>query len=185
MTTDESDVRRDVVVRLGAAGIDYYVTGSEAMAMHGIAYRQTVDTDYVLAVEPADYERCLRPAFEPDYLVSPLVKVPSRWMGSAIHVQRVVKADFILRRAGGWSNEAFARRIQLDDPLLGRVYATSLEDLLLAKLEWADGHLDGVQGRDARAIVGARVSLDAAYLRRWAPSLGVDELLQRILARDA
>ena len=56
VTLDEIDIRRDVVDRLLELGIPCYVTGSEAMALHGIAYRQTNDTDFVLRIEPVDFE---------------------------------------------------------------------------------------------------------------------------------
>jgi hypothetical protein len=184
VTQDALDVRRDIVERLASAGIEYYVTGSEAMAMHGIAFRQTNDTDFMLAIMPADYEVRLRPAFEPEYMVNALIEHPPRWLGSAIHVRAVAKADFILRQRGGWADEAFARRVLLTDPLMGSVWVASPEDLLLAKLEWSGGDLSGLQGRDARAITATATGLELDYLRRHAPTLGVDGLLEHVL-RDA
>lgn len=50
------DGRLDVIERLGAAGIGFFVTGSEAMAVLGIAYRATNDIDLVLDLDPAAYE---------------------------------------------------------------------------------------------------------------------------------
>jgi hypothetical protein len=181
VTLDELDARRDVVERLAAAGIDYYVTGSEAMAIHGIAFRQTNDTDFVVAIAPAHYETRLRPAFEPDYMVNPLVEHPPRWLGSAIHVRAVTKADFIIREPGPWPDDAHARRVLLDDPSMGPVWVASVEDLLLAKLEWSGGDLSGLQGRDAHAITALPGTLDRAYLRRHAAALGVDALLVQVL----
>ena len=178
---DDIDIRRDVVDRLNQLEIAYYVTGSEAMAMHGIAYRQTNDTDFMLAIGPADYEARLRPAFEPEYLVNDLEAHPPRWLGSAIHTRSIGKADFIVRESGSWANEAFARRMLLEDPLLGPIWVATLEDLLLAKLEWSDGRLDGLQGRDARAIAGGPVALDIAYVRRQAASLGIGPLVEKVL----
>ena len=185
MTLDELDVRRDIVERLANAGIEYYVTGSEAMAMHGIAFRQTNDTDFMLAIAPADYDVRLRPAFEPEYMVNALIELPPRWLGSAIHVRAVGKADFILRQRGGWADEAFDRRVIITDPLMGTVWVSSPEDLLLAKLEWSDGDLSGLQGRDARAITVASPSLDVDYLRRHGTSLGIEALLEQVLDDDA
>lgn len=183
MTLDEIDIRRDVVERLSRVHIDYYVTGSEAMALHGLAYRQTNDADFVVEISPADYESRLRPDFEPTYIVSPLERHPPRWLGSAIHVRAVGKADFIIRDAGDWSDSAYVRRELVQDPLVGPVWVASLEDLLLAKLEWSEGNLDGLQGRDARAIVtGAGALLDLEYLRQYAVTLHVSELLERVLA---
>ena len=96
------DVRRDVIDRLEAAGIGYFVTGSEALAVLGVAYRATNDIDIVADLTPALYESLLRPLFEPDYLVNDLIHVPGKWLGSVIHVEAVGKADLIMRDPDGW-----------------------------------------------------------------------------------
>ena len=185
MTLDEIDIRRDVVERLDGAAIEYYVTGSEAMALHGIAYRQTNDTDFVLGIQPRDYESRLRPAFEPTYLVSSLVAHPPRWLGSAIHMRAVAKADFVIRSSGPWPDAAFERRVRIDDPLIGPVWVSTLEDLLVAKLEWSRELHSGHQGDDIRAIGGSSGALDTDYVRRHAAALGLTALLDEVLSRDA
>ena len=177
----------DVIERLGAAGIGFFVTGSEAMAVLGIAYRATNDIDLVLDLDPAAYERRLRPAFEPDYLVAPLLHVGRRWMGSAIRSRgEVYKADFVIREPDPWGTDALRRAIAVDDPGLGTVRVSTVEDLLLAKLEFADGDLDGLQGRDILRLLEAHGDrLDDAYLRRHAAGLGrarapsLDEAIRR------
>jgi hypothetical protein len=177
------DVRRDVIDRLEAAGIGYFVTGSEALAVLGIAYRATNDIDIVADLTPALYESRLRPLFEPDYLVNDLIHVPGKWLGSVIHVEAVGKADLILREPDGWGAAAFQRRRRIVDPGLGHVWVTTPDDLLLAKLEFADGKLDGLQGRDAVRIVQAIAGLDLAYVRQQAAALGVGGLLDEVLVR--
>jgi hypothetical protein len=177
------DVRRDVIERLEAAGIDYFVTGSEALAALGVAYRATNDIDLVLDLQPSAYVSRLRPLFEPDYLVNDLIRVPGKWLGSVIHVEAVGKADLILRETDDWGASAFARRRLLEDPALGSVWITTPEDLLIAKLEFADGNLDGLQGRDCVRIAQAIPSLDAPYLREHAASLGLERLLDEVLTR--
>ena len=177
------DVRRDVIDRLEAAGVDYFVTGSEALALLGVAYRATNDVDIVAHLSPATYESRIRPLFEPDYLVNDLIRAPRKWLGSVIHVEAVGKADLILREPDGWGAGAFERRRRIDDPGLGPVWVTTAEDLLLAKLEFADGALDGLQGRDCARIVQAIPGLDLAYLRRHAVSLGLQLPLDEVLAR--
>ena len=177
------DVRRDVIERLGAAEIDYFVTGSEALAVLGIAYRATNDIDLVVDMAPSAYESRLRPLFEPDYLVNDLIRVPGKSLGSVIHVESIGKADLILRDPDGWGASAFERRRRIDDPGLGSTWVTTVEDLLLAKLEFTDGNLDGLQGRDCIGIAQALRDLDLAYLRRHAASLGLVPLLEEVLAR--
>jgi hypothetical protein len=175
----------DVIERLGAAGIEFFVTGSEAMAVLGIAYRATNDIDLVLDLDPAAYEQRLRPAFEPEYLVAPLLHIGHRWMGSAIRSRgEVYKADFVIREPDAWGADALRRAIAVDDPGLGVVRVSTVEDLLLAKLEFADGDLDGLQGRDiVRLLVVFRDRLDDAYLRRHAAGLGVANVLDEAVRR--
>ena len=177
----------DVIERLGAAGIECFVTGSEAMAVLGIAYRATNDIDLVLDLDPAEYESRLRPAFEPEYLVAPLLHVGRRWMGSAIRSRgEVFKADFVIREPDPWGVDAFRRAIAVDDPGLGIVRVSTIEDLLLAKLEFADGDLGGLQGRDVlRLLVACGDRLDDTYLRRHAAGLGVSALLDEAVRRAA
>jgi hypothetical protein len=177
------DVRRDVIERLGAAGVSYFVTGSEALAVLGVAYRATNDIDLVVEMAPPAYESRLRPLFEPDYLVNDLIRVPGKWLGSVIHVEAIGKADLILRDPDGWGTSAVERRRLIDDPGLGSIWVTTGEDLLLAKLEFTDGSLDGLQGRDCVRIVQALRDLDLAYLRQHAASLGLGPLLSEVLAR--
>lgn len=176
------DTRRDAIERLDGGRIPYYVTGSEALALHGLAFRQTNDIDIVVGIDAEDYERRLRPAFEPAYLVNDLIGHPPRWLGSAIEQTTVGKVDFIIREPGAWADSAMTRRQRLTDPGLGPVWVSTLEDLLLAKLEWAEGDLDGLQGRDVRMIVG-RARLDSAYLRRHAAALGLTAVLDEVLDR--
>lgn len=177
------DVRRDVIDRLEAAGFAYFVTGSEALAVLGVAFRATNDIDIVLDLAPSAYESRLRPRFEPDYLVNDLVRLPGKWLGSVIHVQAVGKADLILRDPDGWGASAFERRRRIDDPGLGSVWVSTVEDLLVANIEFTEGALDGLQGRDCIRIAQAVPGLDLAYVREHAASLGLEDLLDEVLAR--
>lgn len=179
------DARREVIERLEAAGIPFFVTGSEAMAAIGLAYRATNDIDLVLDLDPDGYESRLRPALEPDYLVAPLLRVGRRFMGSAIRSHgEVLKADFVIREPDPWGADAAARAALIDDPGLGRVRVSTAEDLLLAKLEFADGDLTGQQGRDIiRLLEALWPRLDHAYVTRYAAQLHVSGLLDEAVRR--
>ena len=176
------DVRRDVVERLDAAAIAYFVTGSEAMAIHGLAYRATNDIDLVIRIDPAAYEARLRPAFEPEYLVNDPIRVGHRRLGAVIHVTAIGKADLVMRDPDPWGESAFARRVQIDDPALGLVWVSSIEDLLVAKLDFADGDAASLQARDCRRIVATWPGLDLAYVRAQAFGLRLTAFLHDVLA---
>ena len=143
------------------------------MSITGLAFRATNDIDIVLELQPAAYESRLRPSFEPDYLVADLLHVGHRWMGSAIHIRDISKADFVIRDPDGWGRAAFDRAMAVEDPALGRVRVSTAEDLLLAKLEFSNGNLDGIQGRDIAVLLAPGRHLDEGYLRRHAAGIGV------------
>jgi hypothetical protein len=86
-----------------------------------------------------------------------------------------------------YSQEAFSRRRPSRTEALGAelvdCFIASAEDTVLNKLRWyrAGGEVSETQWNDLRGI--ARVSggqLDQAYLHRWAPRLGVADLLERL-----
>ena len=60
----EEDVAADVVRRLEAVGVDYCVTGSEALPRYGEP-RQTADIDIVVAMPIGGFGR-IRDAFAAD-----------------------------------------------------------------------------------------------------------------------
>jgi hypothetical protein len=55
----------------------------------------------------------------------------------------------------------------------------SREDLILSKLVWARDSRSELQLRDVRQLLSDAV--DAEYLNKWAPALGVDSLLEEAL----
>lgn len=177
------DLRQDVIRRLEAADVAYYVTGSEAMAVHGIAYRSTNDIDIVLGIDPGDYDGRIRSTFEPDYLVNDLIRIPPRSLGGAVGATGIGKADFILRDPAPWPASAMDRRIRVDDPDLGAAWVSTPEDLIIAKLEWAHGDLDGLQGRDIARIIQTQPTLDWAYLRSNAAMLQLEGVLDEARRR--
>ena len=178
------DARADALGRLDSAGIPYFVTGSEALALWGFGYRQTNDMDVVVDLAVDAYERVLRPAFEPDYLVNDLVRTVRRWQGAVIHTREIVKVDLVIRDEDPWGREAFGRRVRVDDSALGWVWVSTSEDLLLAKLEWTALDQSELQLRDIRQILRFAPALDLAYVERHVAALGLVALWTEV-ARDS
>lgn len=170
---------RDVLRRLEAAGIEYFVTGSVALGAWA-TFRQTNDVDMVVRLAGADYESKLRPAFEPDYIVNPLSIHGVKALGAVISVAEGMKADMIVRQPDAWGESAFARRVLIDDPAFGRVWVCSPEDLIVAKLEFSDSGRSARQMQDCRVLARSRADLDWEYLERHAQALGLADLLAAI-----
>lgn len=176
----EEDVAADVIRRLRLMGVDYYITGSEALARYGEP-RQTADIDIVLEMDPMDFERVDR-AFRGDYVVNPPIGAGDRKIASVVAQSGLGKADLILGRRDQWARSAMDRRDPWDHPRLGSVWVLSLEDLILAKLEWSDG-VSELQLRDCANLLRTNAAtVDMQYLERYARVLGVEDLLARLRA---
>ena len=173
-------IERDVLDRLDRLGIRYYVTGSWAVAMYAEP-RMTRDMDVVLDATLGDYERRIRPAFGPDFLVNDPTDHGGRWTGGLIHRRELVRVDFMFGRADAWARSAMERRTLVDHPGLGPVWLIAAEDLVLVKLEWSEG-VSELQLRDVRSVIRLDDNLDWGYLERYAAILGIGDRLE--LLRD-
>ncbi len=173
------NIERDVLDRLDRLAIRHYVTGSWALSVHAEP-RMTRDLDLVLDLDPADYERRIRPAFEDFYLVNDLIDVGGRAIGGLLHRTEIVRVDLMLGRRDAWATQAFERSRIVDHPGLGRAAVISAEDLILAKLEWSDGGRSELQLRDCRSVIRIAPELDWGYLERYAVILGVSPLLESV-----
>ena len=72
------------------------------------------------------------------------------------------------------------RRQQWDHPEYGSISVISLEDLILAKLEWSEGRSE-LQLRDCQSLIAFnRESIDWPYLENWASAIGVRSLLETV-----
>jgi hypothetical protein len=175
----ELDVLKDVCARLEKARIEYMLTGSMAMNYYAQP-RMTRDIDIVVALEMADASKLIA-SFEPDYFVPEEAlhsALRERGMFNLLHLDSVVKVDLIVRKSVPYRQTEFARRVRVELPgfsawLVGR------EDLILSKLAWAKDGESELQMRDVRNLLSGEV--DLAYLRQWAPSLNVTDLLEGCL----
>ncbi len=171
-------IERDVLERLESQGLRWYVTGSWSLGLYAEP-RMTRDIDIVIDAPQETYEAVIRPAFESDFLVNDLVDIGGRSMGGLIHRRRIVRADLILGRTDGWSRSAMDRRRRAEHPSLGPIWNSSPEDLIIAKLEWADGTSE-LQMRDVRSLVRLVADLDWPYLERYAGTLGIGDRVETI-----
>jgi len=179
----------DVLERLGVV---WYVGGSVASTMHG-RFRATNDVD-VIAELREEHANPLRAALEAEHYVdeaSIRVAVRHRSSFNLIHFETGLKIDVFICEDSEYEASVRARRIPepIDDTGGNRrLWIASAEDTILAKLRWyrLGGETSERQWRDVQGVIellGA--ALDVAYLRRWAPTLGVDDLLEGALAETS
>jgi hypothetical protein len=174
------DVFKNVRNALEEANIPYMVTGSIASSVHGIP-RATQDIDVVIDPSREQLLALISKFTEPDYDADrddALDAFRRRSMFSVIDRRGIWKIDFIVRKVRPFSKREFDRRQQIeifDMP----VYAATPEDVLLAKLEWAQLGESERQIRDAAGIIEIQgEKLDAEYVERWAAALDVEDQLR-------
>ena len=83
------------------------------------------------------------------------------------------KADLIIRKTRPFSESEFERRtmLQFEDMQL---WVATVEDVIIAKLEWAQIGGSARQLEDVSALVRVTAeSLDRAYIEHWAAALGL------------
>jgi hypothetical protein len=68
------------------------------------------------------------------------------------------------------------------------IYVTSPEDIILSKLEWyrTGDEISDRQWRDILGVLKTQAGqLDLGYMRRWAKSLKVEDLLKKALTNSS
>lgn len=166
-----TEILADFLDHLEARGIEYMLVGSVACGLYGQA-RATQDVDLVIQATDEQLRELARRLPEERYYVSEQA-MRARQTFNVIDLTTGTKVDLMFLRARAFSQSEFARRQVLSYEGRERPVA-SLEDVVLAKLEWR-------QLRDALGVVQVQGSrLDLAYLRRWAAELGVLETLESL-----
>ena len=172
-----ADAICDALGRLEALGLRWFLTGSEALGLYA-SPRQTVDTDVVVELPIERFEETFTP-FQDAFVIARPIRAERRWLASLVSLDGWGKVDIILRDGDAWGRDALDRRRSFDHPIYGRVWLSSPEDLLLAKLEWSGGRSE-LQLRDCVSLVRDNPALDVVYLDRQAVALGVADLLDRV-----
>jgi hypothetical protein len=178
---DQLSVLKAVTGRLDAAGIPYMITGSIAAGHYGYP-RMTRDIDLVAQLEPGDAAR-LAAALGDDFGADAEVihaAISRQAIFNVIHVEAIVKVDFVVLKHTPFRLEEFGRRrlAQVDGH---PIWIVSPEDLVLSKLVWAKDSRSELQMRDIRGVIAfQRATLDRPYLERWAAQLSVADLLREV-----
>jgi hypothetical protein len=167
-------------------GVAHYVGGSIASTFHG-AIRSTMDVDLVcdLTIEKVDE---FLAAFHDDFYVSgPAVReaVARHGCFNVIHLPTAFKVDVFVGRGRLFDRAAMVRAMPAT---LGEVDGFTVpiataEDSIIAKLEWfrLGDEVSQRQWDDVSRLAKLHgETLDMAYIRRMAESVGVDDLIDRL-----
>lgn len=176
----ELEVLEIVAKRLDGAGVTYMVSGSMALNFYAQP-RMTRDIDVVVELSQKDVSRVVELFEEDFYCDAEEIReaVVRRRMFNLVHLESVVKIDFIVRKENAYRREEISRRRKL--PADGyEVWVVAPEDLILSKLVWASESHSDFQLRDVRGLLHSVKQLDWPYLERWAGDLGVADLLEEV-----
>ena len=182
------DALRPLAGALDALGVRYHLGGSIASSAHGIA-RASLDADLVAELKPQHVDplaSCLQSEY---YIPVGILRsaVATRSSCNFIHLGTMFKVDVFVSKGRPFDDQAASRaRLELiaEGPDAPRFPVASAEDTVLAKLEWfrLGGETSERQWWDIVGVLKVAQEPDRAYLRHWAGSLGVADLLERALA---
>ncbi len=187
MLTEPIAVTMKVVDALETLGIPYFIGGSMATAVHGVA-RATMDVDLVADIKPKQLEPLITILGEKFFADEQMIRnaVKKGISFNLIHKATMFKVDIFPSKNRPFEQSQFKRRIAytLADDLEETAFVASPEDNILAKLEWyrLGGEVSDRQWQDILNVIKIQGDrLDQAYLEKWADQLEVGDLLQRAL----
>jgi hypothetical protein len=161
---------------LSEADVPFMLTGSLAAAFYGTP-RATQDIDLVIDPSRPQLDRLVELLGASGLYVSSEAAVEAFEHGgqfNAIDVETGWKADLIVRKAREFSKREFERR-QTSQLFGVELALATVEDLIIAKLEWSELGDSELQRRDILQLLDATgSSLDQAYLEKWVRSLGLE-----------
>jgi len=171
------DVFRRITAALDQAGIAYMLTGSFASA-HYSAPRSTQDIDLVIEATAPQLRAFVACLPSDEYYVDLDAALEAHHRESLFNVIDMTagwKIDMIFRKSRSFSREEFGRRRLVNVQGL-RLFVASVEDVIIAKLEWARLANSQRQIEDVAAVLRLQSeALDRSYLERWISELGLNE----------
>ncbi len=187
MLSEPIAVILQVIEVLEALDVPYLIGGSFAAAVYGVA-RMTADADLVADMRFEHADPLARHLSADFYLDVDSIReaIRHRSSFSLIHFKTMFKVDVFLPKQRSYSQVQMKRRVQqpLSTETEQLAYFSSAEDSVLSKLEWyrLGGEVSERQWRDILGIIKTQGErLDLAYLRQWAVTLSVADLLEKVL----
>lgn len=177
-----------VSAALTKLGIRHYVGGSVASSFHG-ASRSTMDVDIVADMADSAVSEFLK-CFDKDFYVSEAAirdAIRRKSCFNLIHLPTSFKIDVFVSRQRPFDVAAMNRATveHLGDSHSLEIHVATAEDAIISKLEWyrktnetSERQWDDV----TRLLKLLGDSADLEYLKASAESVGVQDLLERLLS---
>ena len=166
-------------------GVRYCIGGSVASSVYG-EVRTTLDVDVVADLDPEHIDSLVAAVESDFHVVDEAIHraVRERSSFNLIHEETLVKADVYVPPDDPTHREQLvrSRRVALRSEPGSEVELASPEDVVIHKLRWYEmgGRVSDRQWRYVLGVLKVQCeSLDLAYLKRAAATLGLSELLAR------
>jgi len=177
-----TDVFLRITTAFEHAGIGYMLVGSFASTGYG-SPRSTQDIDVVITATPAQLEAFIQDLKGKNYYAevdAALEAHRSESMFNIIDQNTGWKIDLIFRKSTPFGEEEFGRRRRVK--LHGvQLFVASPEDVILAKLGWAQKGASHRQLEDAASVLSVQdQALDMTYLQKWISELGLWKEWERV-----
>lgn len=167
---------RTIVEILDEAEVPYMLTGSLAAAFYAVP-RATQDLDVVIQAEPSEIGRVVQGLSASGFYVdrdAALEAQEVRGQFNAIDPSSGWKADLIVQKDREFSRVEFSRRTRVRLFEVA-VAIASLEDVLIAKLEWSELGDSALQRNDVLQLLERRWDeIDHPYVEKWVDVLGLE-----------
>jgi len=183
--TDPRHLLANIARIFDKLNLSYLVAGGMAVLIWGRP-RFTADIDVVIEIKPSDVEglvKALRELGEAGYIDEEIAKQVTESGGEFNFIDGTtgVKVDFWVTSSDPFDTSRFQRRIAKE--ILGqKIYFTSPEDLILAKLKWCKESGSNRHLEDAESIIKVSgENIDNSYLKEWADRLEVTDDLKKLI----
>ncbi len=176
---NETDILKLVAGCLNDAKIDYMLSGSVALTFYGKP-RMTRDIDIVVMLPLKQVDGFVK-LFEKDFYIDKDMiadAIRNQSMFNIIHLETVIKVDFIIRKNQEYRILEFNKRKKMILEDL-EISVVSLEDLIVSKLYWAKDSFSEMQIKDILGLLD--LDFDMNYVTEWCARLGLDLILRKVL----
>lgn len=178
---------KPVVNSFEELGIEYYIGGSVASSVYGIA-RSTQDIDLIAALPLSAVHPLFGSLHQEYYIDENMMRDAIKRESSfnIIHFKTMIKIDVFVLKNTAYDHSAFQRRRldALDPEEQIKFHIASPEDIIMAKLAsyQMGGRVSERQWRDIFGVLKVQANrLDMEYLQRWAKELNLTELLSKAI----
>lgn len=169
---------RDFVEAMEKLGVEYMITGSYAMSAFG-EIRMTKDIDVVIQLSSVETKRFFDLFQDKYYLSETSIRraVERKSMFNIVSLEHGGKIDCIIHKDSDFARSSFSRRCR--QTVAGiEFWNTTLEDLIVAKLDWARETYSEMQIRDIAKLTESEY--DSEYVNGWIKRLRLNGIWSEV-----